>query len=96
MWEVDVQSQQGHAAEEGHGAHEDPVVTGVLVAVEDAVLFHFVGAVDIALVGDAAKDHNGEELQSVQQIYKKWMSEFHTFKNIIEILGAVETFSTTS
>lgn len=60
--EVDVQSQEGHAAEEGHGAHENTVVAGVLVAVEDAVLLDFVGAVDVALVGNAAEDHNGEEL----------------------------------
>lgn len=66
LGEVDVQSQQGHAAEEGHGAHEDPVVTGILVAVEDAVLLHLVGAVDVALVGDAAKDHDGEQLQKIQ------------------------------
>lgn len=63
LGEVHVQSQEGHAAEEGHGAHEDAVVAGVLVAVEDAVLLYFVGAVDVALVGDAAKDHDGEELQ---------------------------------
>lgn len=63
MGEVDVQSQKGHAAEEGHGAHEDAIIASVLVAVEDAVLLHFVGTVDVALVGDAAKDHNGEELQ---------------------------------
>lgn len=61
--EVHIQSQEGHAAEEGHGAHEDAIVAGVLVAVEDAVLLHFVGAVDVALVGDAAKDHYGEDLQ---------------------------------
>lgn len=63
MGKVDVQSQEGHAAEEGHGAHEDAIITGVLVAVEDAVLFHFVGAVDVALVGDAAEDHDGKELK---------------------------------
>lgn len=63
LGEVDVQSQEGHAAQEGHGAHEDAVVTGVRVAVEDAVLLHLTGAVDVALVGDAAKDHDGEELQ---------------------------------
>lgn len=63
LGEVHVQGQEGHAAEEGHGAHEDAVVAGVLVAVEDAVLLYFVGAVDVALVGDAAEDHDGEELQ---------------------------------
>lgn len=63
LGEVDIQSQEGHAAEEGHGSHEDAIITGVLVAVEDAVLLHFVWAVDVALVGDAAEDHDGEELQ---------------------------------
>lgn len=62
LGKVDIQSQEGYATEEGHGAHKDAIVTGVLVAVEDTVLFHFVGAVDVALVGDAAKDHYGEEL----------------------------------
>lgn len=62
LGEVDIQSQEGYAAQEGHGAHEDAIVTGVLVAVEDAVLLHLVGAVDVALVGDAAEDHDGEEL----------------------------------
>lgn len=60
--EVDIQSQERYAAEEGHGAHKDAIVTGILVAVEDAVLLHFIGAVDVALIGNAAKDHYGEEL----------------------------------
>lgn len=66
LGEVHVQSQEGHAAQEGHGAHEDAVVAGVLVAVEDAELLHLVGAVDVALVGDAAEDHDGEELRRRQ------------------------------
>lgn len=60
--EVDVQSKEGQAAQEVHGAHKNTIITGVLVAIEDAVLLHFVGAVDVALVGNAAEDHNGEEL----------------------------------
>lgn len=61
--EVDVQGQEGHAAQEGHGAHEDAVIASVLVLVENAVLLHLVGSVYVALVGDAAEDDDGEELQ---------------------------------
>lgn len=63
LWKVDVQSQEGHAAEEGQGAHEDAIVTGVLVTIEDAELLGSTGRVDVALIGDAAEDHNGKELQ---------------------------------
>lgn len=67
LGEVDVKSQEGHAAQKGHGAHKDAIITGVLVAVEDTVLLHFVGAVDVALVGDATEDHDGEKLQRRQE-----------------------------
>lgn len=61
--EVDVQGQKCNTAEEGHGAHEDTIITRVLVPVEDAVLLHFLGAIDVALVGYAAEDHDGKELE---------------------------------
>lgn len=61
--EVNVQSQEGHAAQERHGAHEDAIVAGVLVAVEDAEDLDLAGFIDVALVGDAAKNHNGEKLK---------------------------------
>lgn len=60
---VDIQSQKCNTAEEGHRAHKDTIITGILVPVEDAVLFHFLRAIDITLIGNAAKDHNGEELE---------------------------------
>ena len=84
LGEVHVQSQEGHAAEEGHGAHEDAIVAGVLVAVEDAVLLHLVGAVDVALVGDAAEDHDGEELQMREKRKKGWDSEKRTDAGFLE------------
>lgn len=63
LGEVDVECQEGHAGQEGHGAHAHSIVAGVLVAVEDAVLLHLIRPVDVALVSDAAKDDNGKELQ---------------------------------
>lgn len=63
LGEVDVQSQEGHAGQEGQGTHAHGVVAGVLVAVENAVLLHLVGPVHVALVSDAAKDDDGKELQ---------------------------------
>lgn len=65
--EVNVQSQEGHAAQERHGAHEDAIVAGVLVAVEDAEDLDLAGFIDVALVGDAAKNHNGEKLKKTDK-----------------------------
>lgn len=62
LGEVDVQTQEGHAAEKGHGAHKDAIVAGVLVVVKDAVLLHLFGAVNVAFIGDAAENDDGEEL----------------------------------
>ena len=62
LGEVDVQRQEGHAAQEGQGSHGDAVVTGVLVAVEDAALLHLGGPVHVALVSDAAEYDHGKQL----------------------------------
>lgn len=63
LGKIDIQSQKGYTTEKGHGAHKDTIVTGILIAVEDAVLHFFIGAVDVALIGNATEDHYGEELQ---------------------------------
>lgn len=76
--EIDVQSQEAHTAKKCHGAHKHPIIAGVLVAVEDAVLLLFFGLVDVALIGDAAEDHNGEELERREEGMKMheqiWLS----------------------
>lgn len=63
LGKVDVQSQKRNTAEESHGAHKHAIVTRILVAVKDAVLLHLIGAVDVALIGDTAENHDGEKLK---------------------------------
>lgn len=62
--EVHIQCQEGGTAEETQRPHGDGIVTGDLVAVEDAELFDFVGTVNVTLVSDTAKDHYGQELET--------------------------------
>lgn len=72
LGKVDVQSQEGHAAQEGQRSHGYAVVAGILVAVEDAVLLDLAGAVQVALVGDAAEDHDREQLWDGDEQREKW------------------------
>lgn len=60
--EVDVQGQVEQAGDEGEHAHGHTVAAGVGVAVVDAELLTLQGGVEVALVHDGAKHHNGEYL----------------------------------
>lgn len=61
---VNVQRQEAGAAEEAQRSHGDGIAAGVLVAVEDAELLDIFGPVNVTLVSNAAKDDDGEELQT--------------------------------
>lgn len=39
LWEVGIQSQVKKAAEEGEDTHGNAIVAGIVIAVENAVLF---------------------------------------------------------
>lgn len=59
-----IQGQETCTAEETQCSHGNGIVTGILVAVEDAVLLHLLRAVDIALVSNTSQDNDGEELEA--------------------------------
>lgn len=61
--EVHVKGQVEQAGEEGEHAHGHAVAAGVGVAVVDAELLAFRGAVEVALIHDGAEHHDGEDLQ---------------------------------
>lgn len=63
LGEVHVQGQVEQAGEEGEHAHSHTIAAGIGVAVVDAELLAFQGAVEVALIHDGAEHHNGEDLQ---------------------------------
>lgn len=61
--EVNVQNQETDAAKETGHAHGNNIVAGTGVVVEDAEQT-LTADVDVALVHDAAEQHDGENLQA--------------------------------
>lgn len=68
LWEVHVQRQVEQAGEEGQHAHGHAVAAGTGVPVVDAELLLLRRVVEVALIHDGAKDHNGENLQGREQV----------------------------
>lgn len=66
--ELVVQHEEEGAGQQAHQAHEHAVVAGVRVPVEDAVEA-LAAQVDVALVHDGGKDHQGKYLWTAGNCY---------------------------